>query len=120
MIKKINQNCGPEKPSKNDAPGISFGTQNRQEFMLLRPKIDKIAQQSGFLRRPFFDDFSGCQKPNFLIVFEPKNAKDAGMVLVFFLYFSSFSFVSVLSSILNDFLCPRRPKMSKNTMQKQA
>ena len=87
MVKQINKNCGPEKTSKNNAPGISFGTQNRQELMLLRPKIAKIAQKSSFLRRPFFDDFSGCQKPIFLIVFEPPNPKDGGLVLVFFFVF---------------------------------
>ena len=53
VIKTVDKNCGPEKSSKNDVPGICFGTQNRQEFMFLRPKIEKIAQKSICLGNDF-------------------------------------------------------------------
>ena len=114
MIKKINQNCGPEKPSKNDAPGISFGTKNRQELMLLRPKIAKIAQKSSFLKRRFFDDFSGCQKPIFLLILGPPGKKYFHIFSSFFDRFSHFSRFGASLAILGDFSCPRRPEMSKN------
>ena len=75
MIKKINENSGPEEPSKNYALGINFWTQNPQEFEPLRPKIAKIDQKSSFLKRRFFDDFSGYQKPIFLLILGPPGKK---------------------------------------------
>ena len=51
------QKHGLKKSSKNDGPGIHFGSQNRWKWTLEGPKNAQIAKKCRFLKVPFFDRF---------------------------------------------------------------
>ena len=59
---KTMQNRGPEKSSKNDAPGIRFGTQNRRKSMPERQKSINLQKKNCFLRCRFSSSFLHAKK----------------------------------------------------------